>query len=165
MSGSPPSGSPTWTIYGANWVDYTPNPRFAVYSPSPSAGSGEVVWDKETGLVWERSPSTQKQAWDVSIVTSFAKVVAGRMGWRLPAMEELLSLSDPSQSGLRLPPANPFQNIQSDYFYWSSTLGMSSPPTFAWGYDFGNGNSSNVLKTASAYVWLVRGGYGHDYPY
>jgi uncharacterized protein DUF1566 len=164
MSG-PPSDSPIWNISGANWITYTPNPRFAIYTPSPSAGSGDAVWDKETGLVWERSPSTQKQSWDASIVTSFAKVVATRMGWRLPAMEELLSLSDPSQSGLRLPAGNPFQNIQNDYFYWSSSLGMTSPPTFAWGYDFGNGSSSNVLKTASAYVWLVRGGYGHDYPY
>ena len=162
MSG-PPSDSPIWNISGANWNPYTPNPRFAVYSPSTFPG--DLVWDKETGLVWERSPYTQKRSWDASIVYSFGKVAGGRMGWRLPAMEELLSLSDPTQTGLKLPVGHPFQNIQSDYFYWSSTLGMTSPPTFAWGYDFGDGSSSNVLKTGAAYAWLVRGGYGHDYPF
>ena len=158
----PASDSPIWNISGASWVPFASNSRFAVYSPSSSA---DVVWDKETGLVWERSPSTQKQVWDASIVAAFAKVIAGRMGWRLPAMEELLSLSDPSQSGLKLPAGHPFQNIQNDTFYWSSTLGMTTPPNFAWGYDFGNGSSSNVLKSAAMYVWLVRGGYGHDYPF
>jgi len=56
-------------------------------------------------------------------------------------------------------------NVQLDYFYWSSTLGMSNVPTYAWGYNFGNADTSNVLKTASCHVWLVRGGVGHDYPF
>ena len=161
----PPSGSPIWTIYGAGWIDYTPNARFAIYTPSSSNGSEYMVWDKETGLVWERAPSTQKQAWDPAIVYSFSKVIAGRLGWRLPAIEELLSLSDPSQTSPKLPAQNPFQNVQADYFYWSSTLGMTEVPQFAWGYNFGSGDISNVLKTAPAYAWIVRGGYRHDYPY
>ncbi len=164
MSGSP-SDSPVWNIYGANWIAYQQNPRFAIYSPNPSTGSEDVVWDKETGLVWERSPTTAKQAWDGAIVYSFTTLIAGRLGWRLPAMEELLSLADPTQSSPKLPVGNPFLDIQTDYFYWSSTLGMSSPPQYAWGYNFGTGDTSNVLKTAAAHIWLVRGGYGHDYPY
>jgi hypothetical protein len=161
--GGPPSGSPIWTVYGATWIDFTPNARFAIYNSGSS--NEDIIWDKETGLTWERSPSAQKLAWDAAIVYSYSKVIAGRLGWRLPAIEELLSLSDPSQTSLKLPAQNPFQNIQADYFYWSSTLGMSQLPTYAWGYDFGSGDISNVLKSAPAYVWLVRGGYGHDYPY
>lgn len=163
--GSPPAGSPIWNITGAAWIDYAPNTRFAVFTPGPSPGPEAVVWDKETGLVWEQSPSTQRKAWDPAIVYGFTKTIASRLGWRLPAMEELLSLSDPSQTSPKLPAQNPFLNVQLDYFYWSATLGASSPPNFAWGYNFGNGDTGNVLKTASAYVWLVRGGFGHDYPY
>ena len=106
--GSPPAGSPIWNITGAAWVDYAPNTRFAIYSPGPSP-TPEVVWDKETGLVWERSPSTTQRAWDPAIVYSFTTAIGGRLGWRLPAIEELLSLSDPSQTSpeAAVPPSFP----------------------------------------------------------
>lgn len=154
--------SPIWDVTGANWVDNPPNKRFAIYSH----GADEAVLDKETRLVWERSPSPNKQAsWNDAIVYACASKIVGRMGWRLPAIEELLTLVDPTQANPTLPVGHPFKNVQIDYFYWSSTLGATAPPTYAWGYDFGNGNISNVLKTAQVYAWLVRGGYGHDYPF
>jgi hypothetical protein len=103
--------------------------------------------------------------WDAAIVQSFAKAIAGRKGWRLPAMEEVLSLVDPSNSNPTLPTGHPFQGIKTDDYYWSSTLGMTALPTYAWGYNFGNADTSNVLKSGAEYVWLVRGGFGHDYPY
>lgn len=154
--------SPIWDITGASWVDHKPNKRFAIYT----SGAGDAVFDKETCLVWERSPSPIKQgSWDSAIVYSYAKTTAGRMGWRLPAIEELLSLVDATQANPNLPAGHPFLNVQTDAFYWSSTLGMTAPPTYAWGYQFGAGNISNVLKASANYAWLVRGGYGHDYPY
>jgi len=72
---------------------------------------------------------------------------------------------DPAKNNPTLAAGHPFVNIQTDYFYWSCTLGMSNLPSDAWGYNFGNGDTSNVAKTAPVYVWLVRGGFGHDYPY
>jgi hypothetical protein len=154
-----------WDITGANWSHHSPNRRFAIFK-STTAVTDDVVLDRETRLVWERAPSTQKQdSWDAAIVYSYSKALAARKGWRLPTIEELLSLVDPTQTNPTLPPGHPFQNVQIDYFYWSSTLGMSSPPTFAWAYNFGNGDTSNVLKTAKLYSWLVRGSFGHDYPW
>jgi hypothetical protein len=79
-------------------------------------------------------------------------------------MEELLSLVDPNQQNPTLPAGHPF-SIKLDEFYWSATLGMTALPTFAWGYHFGNGDTSNCLKTKKMYAWLVRGGSGYDYPY
>jgi hypothetical protein len=158
--------APIWDIEGAHWIDHKPNPRFAIYSAGTKAPQDDVVLDKETGLLWERSPAAdEKTTWDAAILYSYMKAVAGHRGWRLPAIEEPLSLVDPNQGNPTLPPGHPFLHIQTDYFYWSSTLGMTAPPTYAWGYDFGNGDISNCLKTAALYVWLVRGGYGHDYPY
>jgi Protein of unknown function (DUF1566) len=161
-----PRVRPMWDITEAQWINHSPNSRFVIYHHGTSGGvSEDVVLDKETRLVWQRVPDTAKKTWDAAIVSSYATTVAGRKGWRLPAIEELLSLVDPTQNNPTLPVGHPFMNIQMDYFYWSSTLGMSSLPTYAWGYNFGNADTSNVIKSASAYAWLVRGGYGHDYPY
>ena len=158
---------PIWDITEAIWVNHGPNRRFAIYHPATSGGvNNDVVLDRETRLVWERAPSANTQIWDAAVVFSCAQAVAGRMGWRLPTIEELLSLVDPTQSNPTLPVGHPFNNVQINInYYWSSTLGMSFLPTCAWGYNFGNGVTANVPKITPCYVWLVRGGYGHDYPY
>ena len=154
------------TDESVSWVDHSPNPRFAIYdSGTPADETDDVVLDKETCLIWERSPISEKKEWDPAILYSYTKALAGRKGWRLPTIEELLSLVDPTQSNPTLPEGHPFINVQLDNFYWSSTLGMSSLPSYAWGYNFGNADTSNCLKSDKYYVWLVRGGYGHDYPY
>lgn len=159
-----PLVSPKWDITEADWIDHKPNPRFAIFDGGVAAGANDAVFDKETGLVWERSPALDKKIWDAAIVYSYAKAIAGRKGWRLPAIEELLSLVDPTRNNPTLPIGHPFINVKTDYFYWSSTLGMTALPTYAWGYNFGNADTSNCKKDVGLYVWLVRGGYGHDYP-
>jgi hypothetical protein len=158
--------TPMWDITEAHWETHKPNPRFAIYnSGAQSDVTDDVVFDKETGLTWERSPAPDKRPWDNAILYSYAKAIAGRKGWRLPAIEELLSLVDPTQNNPTLPVGHPFINVKTDYYYSSSTLGMTALPTYAWGYNFGDASTSNCLKTAELYVWLVRGGFGHDYPY
>jgi hypothetical protein len=155
-----------WDITEAHWQSHNPNPRFTIYNAGiPRDMTDDIVFDKETGLVWQRCPDEEKKSWDVAIVYSFTKAKAGRKGWRLPTIEELLSLIDPNQQNPTLPKGHPFINIKLDDFYWSATLGMSSLPTYAWGYNFGNADTSNCLKTGKLYVWLVRGGSGPDYPY
>ena len=149
-----------------HWVDHSLNPRFAVYAPgTPADGTDDVVLDKETCLIWERSPLSEAKEWSAAILYSYTKVSAGRKGWRLPTIEELLSLVDPTQSNPTLPIGHPFLNVKLDNFYWSSTLGMSSPPYYSWGYNFGNADTSNCLKSTKLHVWLVRGGFGHDYAF
>jgi hypothetical protein len=78
------------------------------------------VFDEETGLVWERSPTLYKRLRDAAIVFSYTKATAGRKGWRLPTIEELLSLVDPTQNNPTLPVGHPFINVQTGYFYWST---------------------------------------------
>ena len=121
-----------------------------------------AVLDKETGLVWEQSPDTTTQIWSTAIYYAYNKNVGGRGGWRLPTIEELRSLVDPTQSNPALPSGHPFTNVQSDY-YWSSTTNVN-PTSNAWYVGFYNGNVNTANKGGSFYVWYVRGGHGHDAP-
>ena len=79
-----------------------------------------AVLDKETGLVWEKSPSEQKMDWPHAHTYAHSITVGGRKGWRLPTIEELESLVDPTQTSPALPKGHPFTNVQSGY-NWSDT--------------------------------------------
>jgi hypothetical protein len=73
------------------------------------------VLDKETGLVWEKSPDGTKYTWDVAFAICVTQCTGGRCGWRIPTVEELHSLKDPTQIPPNggLPPGHPFTNLDS----------------------------------------------------
>ena len=119
-----------------------------------------AVLDKETGLVWEKSPDTTARAWATAILYAYTKNVGGRKGWRLPTVEELASLVDPTQMNPALPSGHPFINVQSDV-YWSSTTSVSDT-SYAWYVLFDDGDVNGNDKSHYAYVWCVRGGHGYD---
>ena len=121
-----------------------------------------AVLDKETGLVWEKSPDTTKRTWVNAIVYAYTKEVGGRKGWRLPTVEELASLVDPTQTNPSLPSGHPFSNVQLGY-YWSATT-YAGPTSTAWRVYFLNGDVDTHVKSSFLYVWCVRGGHGHDAP-
>ena len=126
---------------------------------------GAAVLDKETGLVWEKSPGTGTYTWDWSGNNAGYycndKNVGGRKGWRLPALQELASLVDTSVPGTpKLPSGHPFTNVQSSG-YWSATTGANYT-IYAWYVDLGNGYVGYSDKATNGYVWCVRGGQGHD---
>jgi len=133
--------------------------RFIVLSNFNS----QAVLDRETGLVWERSPSTT-----VSGFTSIEcnnKTVGNRRGWRLPTIQELMSLIDPTQLSPALPTGNPFQIQNVSVGYWSAT-NFDDPDgssTKAWAMGLPVGNAFVATKTTSGlFIWCVRGGPGVD---
>jgi len=117
---------------------------------------GGAVLDKETGLVWEKSPATTARTWSSAVSYCYTRTVGGRKGWRLPTVEELASLIDTTRSNPALPGGHPFLNVQSNY-YWSSTT-VEGYTDYAWAVSLYLGLVTNDLKTGAIYVWPVRGG-------
>jgi hypothetical protein len=54
-----------------------------------------AVLDKETGLVWEKSPSLDTFTWDFAVYHCATLSAGGGAGWRLPGISGLMSLVDP----------------------------------------------------------------------
>ena len=149
------------TAKSVEWIEYAPNPRFAIYDPgTPEDETDDVVFDMETGLVWERCPDTKAMDWYSARRYCYQSEVANRKGWRLPTVEELASLVDMNGDGTgkMLPAGHPFTNVQSSYYWSSSTYA----PSTAWFVGFSYGFVNGVVKSFSYYVWCVRGGHGHD---
>ena len=98
----------------------------------------QAVLDRETGLVWEKAPSTNANyTWQVAIIRCAQLVVGNRGGWRLPTVDELASLVDYSvTTNPRLSPGHPFTGVLS--FYWSSSEYESIVPS-AWRVNFSSG--------------------------
>lgn len=137
-------------------------PRFIVLADWNS----EAVLDRETGLVWERSPGSaesDRQIWAQALSHCNNITVGSRKGWRLPTTQELASLLDPAQTNPSLSAGHPFTNLQrpginESIYAWSAT--SSVDPNRAWGVFFLNGSVFTDDKGDSNFVWCVRGGHG-----
>jgi hypothetical protein len=121
-----------------------------------------AVLDRETGLVWQRTPSN---ATTDRRIAGFVCAVAntGRVsGWRLPTTAELESLRDQSVlTDPQLPAGNPFDMSLTGVFWWTSTIDLAgaggAPPwfdvaSFAPSAQVGSGVQSSLYTS-----WCVRG--------
>lgn len=128
---------------------------------------GEAVFDKETGLVWEKAPSTEVLSWAFVDNECLAKFTGKRLGWRGPRIEEILSLMDPLNNLTgKLPTGHPFDVGRAPGTFWSSTTDNVQPANndFAFVADFEPGGSffSDQKIPGLHRVWCVRGGGGYD---
>ena len=134
-----------------------------------------AVLDQETGLVWESSP-TGMSDWFEALEFCHAAIVGNRLGWRLPGVEELLSLIAPGQRNPALPLGHPFQGIKFGDFdrYWAATTSKSNTGLdlaysmgFARASALPNDNVAEIIfdtKTETHFYWCVRGGLGAQNP-
>ena len=137
-------------------------PRFVVLSNF----NNEAVLDRETGLVWERTPNTSASfVWRSAAEGCIPKPIGGRVGWRVPTVSEMGSLfqgalvPDGISTTLQtsLPAGHPF-SVPPGTPFWTatpSTLAAGSAWLFnmAFGPFEGTGNSFFS-------VWCVRSGVG-----
>jgi hypothetical protein len=131
-----------------------------VFSGGVPVPTPQAVLDKETGLVWQRSPDNVSGSWGYAVQTCHAVEMGGRWGWRLPTIEELSSLLDSSQPAPSLPTGHPFLDIQfAGAGYWTQTT-YSRDAAEAWYVSFELGAPNVQDKSNLDYVWCVRGGHG-----
>ena len=124
--------------------------------------NSEAVLDRNTGLVWEKSPDTAFRRWSDAGRVCINKNVGGQKGWRLPAIAELASLIDPATAppGPTLPPGHPFTNVQN-LIYWSAST-LADSPENAWIVVFASGDVAPCNKLDPFNSWCVRGGMNAD---
>jgi len=130
--------------------------------PCSSAGftdNGDgTVTDNLTGLVWLKNADCFGWIWWDAALTACNNLATGTCGltdfssagvWRLPNINELRSLLDPSLPSPYLPAGHPFTNVRTgDIFedsYWSSTVVTGSLP-IAYGW---------LVSIKEACIWEV----------
>lgn len=128
---------------------------------SKTIGVDDVVIDRATGLMWPASGLAAGcynggvKHWYNAIDYPNTLNFAGFIDWRIPNINELLSIVDYSRhnSAIYEPP---FDNTSSSS-YWTSTTYESST-TRAWTVDFNNGRPTHMVKTDYTKLRCVRGG-------
>lgn len=118
-----------------------------------------AVLDKETGLVWEKSPDQALYQWrdqngfPIAVRICANKIVGERRGWRLPSVVELASLIDPSLPAPFVP-TTVFPTVQlADYLAMSKNANITDD---AWHVGFGDGSMAGPFKIHKCHVWCVR---------
>lgn len=86
------------------------------------------VLDRETGLVWARTPMSTGKSWFEAYTHCLVTTVGQRRGWRLPVGEELESLVDPTHPNFppALPAGHPF-NLPLQGYFWTATTDPEKP--------------------------------------
>lgn len=121
---------------------------------------GEAVLDRETQLIWERSPSSTETSWANASLRCMLSSFGGRIGWRLPSFFELMTLVEPSPLATAnrpsLPAGHPFRGVRPG-LYWTSDS-QNTQPTHAYAVDFLRGDLASHRKNETYASWCVRGG-------
>ena len=117
-----------------------------------------------TGLIWLKDANRFGQRiWD-NALSDANGLSEGSCGltdgstagdWRLPNHKELFSLIDAENYAPALPSGHSFTNVQSVY-YWSSTT-SAYDSAYAWSVRVDFGNVHLTSKGNDYYVWCVRG--------
>ena len=121
--------------------------------------AGEAVLDLETGLVWERVPTTQPYNGLAAFSICTGRKTGGRAGYRLPRIEELMSLIDVTSYPYGLPTGHPFDIGQTTEVWSSTNVPEASEGAWLNITDFSFGWAS---RGTSRGVWCVRGGEAND---
>jgi hypothetical protein len=126
--------------------------------PMSFADEGETVRDQVTGLVWEKTPSTQTMTWQAALDHCLAKGA----GFSLPTRIELTSIVDNTQPGAKVG-STLFVFDPKPGWTWVSTPWVvdsrkTVDPPLSWFINLSQGDSNNSLSqlAASAYARCVQ---------
>ncbi|MGH7496313.1 MAG: DUF1566 domain-containing protein [bacterium] len=116
----------------------------------------EVVIDRTTGLMWQQSASPQPVVYRMAmtlIQDLNKRGFAGFKDWRLPTLEEAMTLMEqsPNSAGLYI---DPIFNTRQRLWMWTSERGKED---LVWYVNFNYGYSQlNRIKFSHNYVRAVR---------
>jgi hypothetical protein len=118
---------------------------------------GDAVLDRETGIVWERAVTGAAQTWPDAFKTCTERGTGGGAGWRLPEIDELLTLWALGQSSPALPAGHPFDlGAVASQSVWSATPDWSvAGRSFIW--VLSNGQHGVFTHNIPTFYWCVRG--------
>jgi len=140
---------------GVEW----PTPRFI------DNGDGTVT-DNMTDLIWLKNADCFGLRTWTNALSDCNGLASGTCGltdgssagdWRLPNVNELISLIDRSQFNPALPSGHFFTGVQFTT-YWSSTSHAADGSYLAWTVSMVHGVVFYYVKTTITHVWPVRGG-------
>jgi hypothetical protein len=118
------------------------------------AFSNQAVLDKETQLVWERTPNNAYTHFDGALVVCLSNARGGRKGWRLPTAAELLSLQ--GVGAQTLPDGHPFQYLSSGNYWTATSQPINDSLAITVNMKIFN-IAAGAKYSANAYTWCVRG--------
>ncbi|MCP4078369.1 MAG: DUF1566 domain-containing protein [Gammaproteobacteria bacterium] len=164
-----PTAPPGSTMKSLNEVPPTWSQKLADGQRFELVLSEDAVLDKETGLVWERTPRATPSAWNTAVESCYKGGTGGRAGWRLPSVPEMASLFYWG-AGLPLGSNHPFNvpdlNECFGLFcqFWSSTTTLyDDNEAYSVRIEVSSDNWDAAypeIKSSTHRVWCVRGGSG-----
>ncbi len=112
------------------WESY--NPPVGEYIPHRWVKINDIVYDRSSGLVWEKTPSDAPRSHAEAVTYCKDLVLTLNPGvtlekWRMPTVVELQSLVDYGVTNS--PPLvdiDAFGNISTEYPYWTITAGVTA---------------------------------------
>jgi Protein of unknown function (DUF1566) len=120
--------------------------------PSCYVVASGVVSDTNTSLAWQQATEPGSYAWS-DARSHCAGLRSNGGGWRLPSMNELMTLVDLTRVDPAIDPSA-FPDMVSDFF-WSSSP-AAAPPGTAWGVSFSKGSAGASLVANAYRVRCVR---------
>ncbi|MDP8254673.1 MAG: DUF1566 domain-containing protein [Candidatus Alcyoniella australis] len=128
-----------------------------------------TVTDLVTGLMWEKTPSSESYSWEGALASCESLTLADYDDWRAPSLKELFSISD-FETGWPYVDADVFDlvgnQISKDEQYWSSNhyvgVTVEGQSDAAFGVNHGTGHikaypANGTGPIAGNYVRCVRG--------
>jgi hypothetical protein len=123
--------------------------------------NGEAVLDRETGLVWERSVSFFQVPLLTAKLGCFSLTVGGRRGWRLPRLDELMTLFDGNGPSVALVSGHPFDlsNVLPgpDPKFWTSSTHMLDALELTLALALDGSVEYSLYSGTALHRWCVRG--------
>ena len=121
--------------------------------------NNETVTDHKTGLIWQRAGDGNIRNWADANQYCVDLVLGGKADWRLPGIDELVTIIDFSRYYPAIDPV--FSCFSCDYMWypcWSSSTPVDYP-VYAWFVFFFNGYVGAYDKsTNNLYARCVRVG-------